>query len=610
MRAAVHKGEPRPATAADFCIAEDMGSLKSKNILAGYFAVLLVLLLLAGLAVPRPVRAEATARPEQTPKQVLVILASDCCMPWYEIVAQSISVTFQNVPSPYQIALHLEYAGLDNNYNDAYLQSLRRLYQSKYSGKKLDLVVAVSNMTVEFLLKYRKELFVNVPMVYIIEPKMAAKVRAQPNMTGIIGTAKAGDNLELALGLHPGTKHVAVVSGISAHDQFYEATARAAFKKYEDRLDFIYLTGLSTNELLSKLSNLPPKTIIFYMLTTKNSAGLPVIPRDEVSIIARRANAPVYSLWDTLLGYGIIGGYLSSAELAGSEAARLGLRILSGEKAGSIPCIEGCYAYLFDWRQMRKWGIAESDLPPGSLVRYEEFSFLDRYKWQIILVAASILAAAAVYIKISSHVYAKRLKKQEQVQKMLESQVEERTASLQAANAELARLSNIDGLTSLFNRRYFDARLDEEWRRHRRGRSPLSLLMCDLDYFKQFNDTYGHQTGDSCLQAVAQAAKKVLKRPSDIAARYGGEEFALVLTDTDLDGASKIAQDILTAVRDLAIPHRASTIAPVVTVSIGVASAVPEAEEEAEAMVQLADQALYRSKRDGRNRVEVSRPRA
>ncbi|MCB2191933.1 MAG: diguanylate cyclase [Deltaproteobacteria bacterium] len=259
---------------------------------------------------------------------------------------------------------------------------------------------------------------------------------------------------------------------------------------------------------------------------------------------------------------------------------------------------------------MRKWGLDKSDLPPGSIVRYEEFSFWDLYKWRLILFAFLLVVAVVGYIKVRTRAYEKRLKEKERIQKHLERQVEERTAGLQAANTELARLSNIDGLTSLYNRRFLDAKLEDEWKRHLRSGSPLSMLLCDLDYFKQFNDNYGHQAGDNCLVAVAQAIKKVLKRPSDIGARYGGEEFALLLINTDLDGALKIARDIQEAIHDLAIPHEASRVAPLVTISIGVVSMIPQRQGEADALVLLADQALYQSKHGGRNRIEMIDPRS
>ena len=186
----------------------------------------------------------------------------------------------------------------------------------------------------------------------------------------------------------------------------------------------------------------------------------------------------------------------------------------------------------------------------------------------------------------------------------LEELVEERTRALEEANATLEALSNTDGLTGIANRRAFDCRLDQEWRRGQRTGSPLALLMLDLDNFKHFNDRYGHLAGDRCLQAVAQILAKSGRRADEIAARYGGEEFVVLLPETNCDEALGIARLIQKAVWTLALPH-AGTLAGIVTVSIGVASAIPSPLRVAEDLVRMADAALYRAKHAGRDRVEL-----
>jgi diguanylate cyclase (GGDEF)-like protein len=147
--------------------------------------------------------------------------------------------------------------------------------------------------------------------------------------------------------------------------------------------------------------------------------------------------------------------------------------------------------------------------------------------------------------------------------------------------------------------------LCQEWQRMFRERRPLSLILCDVDFFKLFNDTYGHQEGDICLQRVAGALLDEVRRPTDLVARFGGEEFAIILTDTPMAGTLAVAEAVCCAVRLLKIPHRASTIDPYVTLSAGVATLAPEADLTPEILVSLADQALYRAKQQGRNRVQA-----
>ena len=188
----------------------------------------------------------------------------------------------------------------------------------------------------------------------------------------------------------------------------------------------------------------------------------------------------------------------------------------------------------------------------------------------------------------------------------LRKRAEERAAAL---HAELAHLAHNDGLTGLANRRRFDEVLDAEWRRAARDGAPISLLLIDVDRFKLFNDRYGHQGGDACLRAVAEAVRGIVSRPGDLTARYGGEEIAVVLPGTDAAGATAVAERVRRAVEALALPHEGSPqCGGVVTVSLGCATSEPEAGPRTEAgtLIAAADAQLYEAKRTGRNRVAAS----
>ena len=174
---------------------------------------------------------------------------------------------------------------------------------------------------------------------------------------------------------------------------------------------------------------------------------------------------------------------------------------------------------------------------------------------------------------------------------------------LEHRNRDLERISALDTLTQVANRRRFDTALRQEWRRSARNETPLSLVFCDIDYFKRFNDTYGHQAGDECLVRVAQAMEETLNRPADLAARYGGEEFIALLVDTSIEGARMLAERMRARVEGLRIEHSASSVSPYLTVSLGVAAVVPRPAIRPEDLVDLADRALYAAKEGGRNRV-------
>ncbi|WP_300155558.1 diguanylate cyclase [Solidesulfovibrio sp.] len=167
----------------------------------------------------------------------------------------------------------------------------------------------------------------------------------------------------------------------------------------------------------------------------------------------------------------------------------------------------------------------------------------------------------------------------------------------------LETLSMRDGLTGIPNRRRFDECLERAWRHSMRCATPLSVIMADIDDFKAYNDAYGHVAGDACLRRVAMALSEVLRRPGDLAARFGGEEFAIVLEDTDLAGAMHVAEAMRLTVRALGMEHVGSRAAPVVTVSLGVASAVPVGVLLPESLLLTADRMLYQAKLAGRDRV-------
>lgn len=168
-------------------------------------------------------------------------------------------------------------------------------------------------------------------------------------------------------------------------------------------------------------------------------------------------------------------------------------------------------------------------------------------------------------------------------------------------NQELQRLATLDGLTQVNNRRCFDEVLEREWQRLQRRQAPLALILCDIDYFKFYNDCYGHVAGDSCLKEVANAIACACKRPADLVARYGGEEFAVLLPDTDVEGAIYVAQQIRQQIAKLAIPHTASRASTYVTISMGIASLIPTLECLQEKLIIAADRALYKAKEQGRN---------
>lgn len=218
-------------------------------------------------------------------------------------------------------------------------------------------------------------------------------------------------------------------------------------------------------------------------------------------------------------------------------------------------------------------------------------------RWFMALAVLGTLVAIGALFRLRTHTL--RLRHAE-----MERLVALRTEELKLANEHLSRLSFIDALTGLANRRRFDAALDEEWRRARRTQSPLSIVIADIDGFKLYNDVFGHPEGDKCLAAVAGVFQQAAGRAGELAARYGGEEFVVLLPSADRGAALVMAEALRAACEALAIPHPASLVAPVITLSLGVATCIPSDDSSVALLLADADAALYRAKQGGRNRVE------
>ena len=221
-----------------------------------------------------------------------------------------------------------------------------------------------------------------------------------------------------------------------------------------------------------------------------------------------------------------------------------------------------------------------------------------------------LLHSAILFLTLITLISIYFVTKYRRLSKSLEISVKERTEELhqanemlKAANSKLERISMVDGLTSIENRRAFDIAYNKTWKLCLRERMPLTLIMIDIDYFKMFNDTYGHLIGDEALIKIAKVIKNVIKRPGDIAARYGGEEFVVMLMNTTIEGGKVVAEEIKKRIEELGIENR--EIKNVITVSLGVASVIPNYKIEPKELIDYADRALYRAKECGRNKVIV-----
>lgn len=390
----------------------------------------------------------------EKPKNVLVIYSYKSGQPFHDLVGRSIRETFEG-QTRHTIEVFNEYLDISRFPQERYRQELVRFMRRKYPDLRPDLIITVNSPALDFMGKYGATLFPRVPTIFC-----APEGRdLPPGMTGTTARFAYGETLELALKLHPGTKEVVVIGGTSETDLHQLALAREQLSDFGNRVGITYLTGLDMKELLAKVAALPEHTLILYVNLFRDGAGKPFIPRDVLKLIADATNVPVYSGTDAFLGYGMVGGRVLSYERQGQLVAKMALRVLEGEDPASLaPIGEEANAYMFDWRQLKRWGISESLLPPGSIVRFREPSIWERYKWEI-LIAAFALAVLEAFLIVAMVM---QLQRRRRAERALREANRELDAFVFTVSHDLrSPLSPVIGYAEFLEDNYRE-RLDEE----------------------------------------------------------------------------------------------------------------------------------------------------
>lgn len=327
------------------------------------------------------------------------------------------------------------------------------------------------------------------------------------------------------------------------------------------------------------------------------------LTRDGIAIIPKLVGTPLEALQSVAMGDAdaYIGNLAASSYLI-EKNGLANLKVAAPTTYGNYNLH---FAVRSDWAQFAAIiNKALQAMPPEQHseirnrwinVRYEfGLRSVDVVKWVLAVAGVSALVIAGFVLWNS------KLKREIANRKKAE-------ADLALANMQLKVLSNKDGLTNIANRRRFDAALQAEWQRATRERLPLALIIADIDLFKSYNDRHGHQAGDECLKLVAKVLEDSLKRPGDLLARYGGEEFVALLPDTNVEGARQLAETMRSNIAELGIDHAQSSFG-YLTLSFGLATMVPERSQKREQLVAAADHALYVSKQQGRNQLQIAQP--
>jgi signal transduction histidine kinase len=324
-----------------------------------------------------------------------------------------------------ELDYYSEYIDVPRFSEPSYPAAFRDFLRLKYKDEGFDVVVAMGDVAFELLRTYRTELFADAPVVFFVNQP----VRTFPNSTGVIVELKFDRTLELAAHLQPDIRNVFVVSGASGRDKLFEDMTRAQFQRYASRFNFSYLSGLTTADLDARLASLPAHSIVYYLLVYQDGTGANFQPMVYLDRVQAVASAPTYSWVDTAMGHGIVGGSLLSVQAQTEAIASLALRVLHGEPADHIPATPlDLGVSQVDWRQLQRWGISTSRVPPETLIKFREVDGWNRYRGYILGGVILLLAQSAL---IAGLLVQKRMRR------LAELQVREREAALRASNERI-----------------------------------------------------------------------------------------------------------------------------------------------------------------------------
>ncbi|HYJ46640.1 MAG TPA: ABC transporter substrate binding protein, partial [Pyrinomonadaceae bacterium] len=328
-------------------------------------------------------------------KRILILTGSDPNYPGFSLVTQRLRSTLRvGWSGRIEFLYELQEGLIQPPASPSDDEELASYLKRKYEGKNIDLIISAAAPRLVALLKNDPTLFAGIPKVFYEYEDEGERIlgEAGPHATGVWAKLDYSQTLALALALHPDAHKVVVIGGNSSEEQARVTKARAEFRPYEGRAEFTYLTNLTLAELKEKLAALPKNCIVYFLSFNTDQAGDKYPPPEALSAIAPTSGAPIYGNSRTLFGAGLVGGNLIDLDAIGKRIGEVSLRILNGEKPEEIPPQTVPNATMFDWRELRRWGINESALPPGSVVLFKEPSFWELNKWYIIGGIAAIIA--------------------------------------------------------------------------------------------------------------------------------------------------------------------------------------------------------------------------
>ncbi len=532
-----------------------------------------------------------------TKRQVLLIYSRHDTAPWQAALRAGLQTRLEQEPADTLPVLYEERLDALRLPGEASEAAFLAYLANRYAHVKLDLVLTESQNAYDLLLRH--------PTLLHGVPRFSAGAVASsddptPGQTLAVREDIA-QAMQAVMRVRPNTRVLVALVDRSPYGEAVAAKLRAAATTLGTDTQLEIWNDFTYADLFGRVKQLSEHHALLWFPLYVDGNGARMAPLDGLRAVLASASAPVFSHHDVTLGLGVVGGYMVSAREVGTLLAGLVLGLALPDSTELDARVK---AYYFDARALRRWDIDSRLLPPGSRVVNQDEALWVRYRWHIGAVLLAMLLQAGLIVALVLNLRQRKTAVHALAQEraLLEQRVAQRTAELQQSNDRLAALSATDGLTGVANRRRFDQAINSEWSRAMRTQQPLALAMVDVDWFKLYNDRYGHQAGDDCLRSVAQVLQSAVRREGDLVARYGGEEFAFICASTTATAALLQAQGVREALELLALPHESSPFG-VVTASIGVAALVPASGLGVADLVRLADHAMYQAKAQGRNRV-------
>jgi signal transduction histidine kinase len=381
--------------------------------------------------------AVALADEPVTPKRVLVLFEETRALAAVAETDDAIRSTLQ-AGSTLPIRFYTEYLGLSWFPEEARELALRDLLQKTYVTRRPDVVIVWGSGALRFALKHRAALFAGVPIVFCaVDPALLPQLGAESAVTGVSRRIDWTSSLDLIRRLHPGTREIAIVTGSAALDLRWEAEARRVLAGYRG-VTVTYLARQPMPQLVKAVESLSPGAVILYGAVLRDGAGRPYLPHEALERLVKVSRVPIHAVTPAMLGRGVVGGRFLDFAAQGVTAAQLALRILGGERLGPADIVEAQNPYLFDWHQLRRWGIDETRLPAGSVVRFRDASVWDLYKRHIIG-AVVLIATQSVLIAMLLVQRARRQRAEDQARARREELAHaQRVATLGELSASLA----------------------------------------------------------------------------------------------------------------------------------------------------------------------------